>query len=76
MNNISRRLGASLAIVAGALWMQYRMAGDGYSQARAIDETFMITGVMILLVLPCAWKMPAPESASLRHIQTSAERKP
>lgn len=76
MNNISRRLGASLAIVAGALWMQYRMAGDGYSQARAIDETFMITGVMILLVLPCAWKMPAPESASLRHVQTSAERKP
>ncbi|MBD2785260.1 DHA2 family efflux MFS transporter permease subunit [Xenorhabdus sp. DI] len=76
MNNISRRLGASLAIVAGALWMQYRMDGDAYSQAEAIDESFVITGIMILLVLPCAWRFPADDSVSRRQAQVSAERKP
>lgn len=74
MNNISRRLGSSLAIVAGALWMQYRMNGNGYSQAMAVDETFVLTGVMILLVLPCAWRFPKEDIGRRGAAQPPAEK--
>lgn len=76
MNNISRRLGASLAIVIGALWIQYRISGYGYSQAKAIGETLVITGIVILLVLPFAWRFPADEGSLRKYAQMPAKRKP
>ncbi|WP_273825619.1 MULTISPECIES: DHA2 family efflux MFS transporter permease subunit [Pseudomonas] len=59
MNNISRRLVASLAIVIASLWLEWRMgpAGQAASPA-AISEVFIATGILILLALPCAWRFP------------------
>ncbi|WP_150643822.1 DHA2 family efflux MFS transporter permease subunit [Pseudomonas fluorescens] len=64
MNNISRRLVASLAIVIASLWLEFRLAGvagGATSQAGtlgAISEVFIATGILILLALPCAWRFP------------------
>ncbi len=54
MNNISRRLVASLAIVIASLWLEWRVgaAGEATSPA-AISEVFIATGM-----LPCAWRFP------------------
>jgi len=66
MNNISRRLVASLAIVIASLWLEFRLAAEvagGTSQAGtlgAISEVFIATGILILLALPCAWRFPLP----------------
>ncbi|WP_010452169.1 DHA2 family efflux MFS transporter permease subunit [Pseudomonas asplenii] len=59
MNNISRRLVASLAIVIASLWLEWRVgaAGEATSPA-AISEVFIATGILILLALPCAWRFP------------------
>ncbi len=46
MNNISRRLVASLAIVIASLWLEWRVGAAG------------ATGILILLALPCAWRFP------------------
>ncbi|MGY2172211.1 DHA2 family efflux MFS transporter permease subunit [Pseudomonas gingeri] len=59
MNNISRRLVASLAIVIASLWLEWRLgAGGQAATASAISEVFAATGVLILLALPCAWRFP------------------
>ena len=58
MNNISRRITSSLAIVLASLWLQYRLAG-GADYRAAVSETFIATGVLILLTAPCAcWFSP------------------
>lgn len=61
MNNISRRLLSSLAIVLASLWLEWRLAGEAGQAASlaAISEVFLATGVLILLALPCAWRFPA-----------------
>ncbi|MGV8842733.1 MAG: DHA2 family efflux MFS transporter permease subunit [Pseudomonas sp.] len=80
MNNISRRLVASLAIVIASLWLEFRLAaevGNGAHQAgalTAISEVFIATGILILLALPCAWRFPGlacdePEEALLKAIK-------
>jgi hypothetical protein len=64
MNNISRRLVSSLAIVIASLWLEFRL-GDGVHSAGtpgAISEVFMATGILILLALPCAWRFPVHAS--------------
>ena len=68
MNNISRRLVSSLAIVVASLWLEFRLAGEAGGGAvsmaspGAISEVFMATGILILLALPCAWRFPLPVS--------------
>lgn len=68
MNNISRRLVASLAIVIASLWLEFRLAaeaGGATAQAGtlgAISEVFIATGILILLALPCAWRFPVRAS--------------
>ncbi|MBT2342002.1 MULTISPECIES: DHA2 family efflux MFS transporter permease subunit [Pseudomonas] len=64
MNNISRRLVSSLAIVIASLWLEMRLGTEVGSVLRtsgAISEVFIATGVLILLALPCAWRFPMPE---------------
>ncbi|RMT28458.1 YhcA [Pseudomonas syringae pv. solidagae] len=59
MNNISRRLVASLAIVIASLWLEFRLNTAGPAATpSAISEVFIATGVLILLALPCAWRFP------------------
>ncbi|WP_231570239.1 MULTISPECIES: DHA2 family efflux MFS transporter permease subunit [Pseudomonas] len=72
MNNISRRLLSSLAIVLASLWLQIRLGDEwgaahagavhsGAAQAgtaSAIGEVFIATAVLILLALPFAWRFP------------------
>ncbi len=68
MNNISRRLVSSLAIVIASLWLEFRLAaetGAGIQQAStsgAVSEVFMATGILVLLALPCAWRFPVHAS--------------
>jgi EmrB/QacA subfamily drug resistance transporter len=68
MNNISRRLVSSLAIVVASLWLEFRLAGEtgggvvSMASPGAISEVFMATGILILLALPCAWRFPLPVS--------------
>lgn len=64
MNNISRRLLSSLAIVLASLWLELR-AGAGFASApaataSAVGEVFFATGVLILLALPLALRFPLP----------------
>lgn len=64
MNNISRRLVASLAIVIASLWLEFRLNSAGpLATPSAISEVFIVTGVLILLALPCAWRFPLTTSA-------------
>ncbi|RMS85620.1 YhcA [Pseudomonas savastanoi] len=59
MNNISRRLVASLAIVIASLWLEFRLNTAGPAATpSAINEVFIATGLLILLALPCAWRFP------------------
>ncbi|AJO78715.1 MFS transporter [Pseudomonas sp. MRSN 12121] len=62
MNNISRRLVSSLAIVIASLWLEFRHAAGGPGPqaglSLAISEVFVVTGVLVLLALPCAWRFP------------------
>ncbi|MCF5600533.1 MFS transporter, partial [Pseudomonas syringae] len=59
MNNISRRLVASLAIVIASLWLEFRLNSAGpLATPSAISEVFIVTGLLILLALPCAWRFP------------------
>ncbi|WP_186828399.1 DHA2 family efflux MFS transporter permease subunit [Pseudomonas chlororaphis] len=65
MNNISRRLLSSLAIVIASLWLEFRLAGAPQAElagaldlSGAISEVFVVTGLLILLALPCAWRFP------------------
>ncbi|MCK9735808.1 MULTISPECIES: DHA2 family efflux MFS transporter permease subunit [Pseudomonas] len=59
MNNISRRLVASLAIVIASLWLEFRFNTAGPAATpSAISEVFIATGLLILLALPCAWRFP------------------
>lgn len=78
MNNISRRLVSSLAIVIASLWLEFRLAAAGAeaqltATPSAISEVFFATGVLILLALPCAWRFPLsdetaePAPAALEH---------
>ncbi|MGH8332970.1 MAG: MFS transporter, partial [Pseudomonas sp.] len=68
MNNISRRLVSSLAIVIASLWLEFRLASDSaggivsVATPGAISEVFMATGILILLALPCAWRFPVHAS--------------
>ncbi|MEI7256497.1 DHA2 family efflux MFS transporter permease subunit [Dickeya dadantii] len=69
MNNISRRLVSSLAIVVASLYLEFRLSGSGLAhetvRAAAISETFIATGMLILLALPCALRFPtATDEAS------------
>lgn len=67
MNNISRRLVSSLAIVIASLWLEMRLGAEAGSALRtsgAVSEVFIATGVLILLALPCAWRFPMPERAA------------
>ncbi len=63
MNNLSRRLCASMALLAGALWIElgtephHIQEGTGY--ASAISEVFIIVGVLCIAVIPLAWRFPA-----------------
>ncbi|WHS63029.1 DHA2 family efflux MFS transporter permease subunit [Pseudomonas sp. G2-4] len=66
MNNISRRLISSLAIVIAALWLEMRLGAGSASAlhvSEAISEVFIATGTLILLALPGAWRFPVPERA-------------
>lgn len=69
MNNISRRLVSSLAIVIASLWLEFRLV-DGGVQAQqagmsgAISEVFVVTGLLILLALPCAWRFPLSDETA------------
>lgn len=64
MNNISRRLVASLAIVIASLWLEFRLNTAGPAATpSAISEVFIATGLLILLALPCAWRFPLTTSA-------------
>lgn len=73
MNNISRRLVSSVAIVAGSLWLEWRMGAAGWagqgSEVAALREVFMATGVLILLALPCAWRFPVAAQAEASEAQ-------
>ncbi|MGE7957620.1 DHA2 family efflux MFS transporter permease subunit [Pseudomonas sp. NPDC089530] len=69
MNNISRRLVSSLAIVIASLWLEFRLAADGAQASQAglsgaIGEVFVITGLLILLALPCAWRFPLSDESA------------
>ncbi|MEE4341636.1 DHA2 family efflux MFS transporter permease subunit [Pseudomonas alliivorans] len=62
MNNISRRLMASLGIVIASLWLEFRLSSAGPTATpSAISEVFIATGLLILLALPCAWRFPVNE---------------
>ncbi|MBP0949110.1 DHA2 family efflux MFS transporter permease subunit [Pseudomonas sp. 20GA0080] len=62
MNNISRRLVASLGIVIASLWLEFRLSSAGPTATpSAISEVFIATGLLILLALPCAWRFPVNE---------------
>ena len=68
MNNISRRLVSSLSIVIASLWLEFRLV-DGGVQAQAglssaISEVFVVTGLLILLALPCAWRFPLSDETA------------
>ncbi|SFQ56012.1 drug resistance transporter, EmrB/QacA subfamily [Pseudomonas sp. NFPP07] len=68
MNNISRRLVSSLGIVIASLWLEFRLV-DGGVQAQAgmssaISEVFVVTGLLILLALPCAWRFPLSDETA------------
>ncbi|WP_122869653.1 MFS transporter, partial [Pseudomonas viridiflava] len=63
MNNISRRLVASLGIVIASLWLEFRLSSAGPTATpSAISEVFIATGLLILLALPCAWRFPVNEA--------------
>lgn len=68
MNNISRRLVSSLAIVIASLWLEFRLTAEtgggvvSMASSGAISEVFMATGILILLALPCAWRFPVHAS--------------
>jgi MFS family permease len=68
MNNISRRLVSSLAIVIASLWLELRLTAEtgggvaSMASSGAISEVFMATGILILLALPCAWRFPVHAS--------------
>jgi EmrB/QacA subfamily drug resistance transporter len=68
MNNISRRLVSSLAIVVASLWLELRLTAEtgggvvSMASSGAISEVFMATGILILLALPCAWRFPVHAS--------------
>lgn len=68
MNNIARRLAASLAMVVAALYLEWRMTGGPAALATlrssAIGETFMATGLLIFLALPCALRFPRAEASA------------
>ncbi|MFP1901288.1 DHA2 family efflux MFS transporter permease subunit [Lonsdalea quercina] len=68
MNNIARRLAASLVMVVAALYLEWRMTGTGAALASlrssAIGETFMATGLLIFLALPCALRFPRAEASA------------
>jgi EmrB/QacA subfamily drug resistance transporter len=61
MNNISRRLLSSLALVLASLWLEWRFTAEagGAGTLAAISEVFLATGILILLAVPCAWRFPA-----------------
>ncbi len=64
MNNISRRLVASLAIVIASLWLEFRLNSAGpLATPSAISEVFIVTGVLILLALPVRGASPLTTSA-------------
>lgn len=73
MNNISRRLSSSLAIVLASLWLELRLDGDAgwgaqhAATATAISEVFIATGILILLALPCAWRFPVATPDATRE---------
>jgi EmrB/QacA subfamily drug resistance transporter len=78
MNNISRRLVSSLAIVIASLWLEFRLASAGLGGQQtatpaAISEVFVATGILVLLALPCAWRFPLSDEtdeavpAALEH---------
>lgn len=58
MNNISRRLCASLALVLASLWLEFRLGGGGFNHpeqyASAISDVFLATGGLVLIALPWA----------------------
>ncbi|ROL89317.1 DHA2 family efflux MFS transporter permease subunit [Pseudomonas chlororaphis] len=68
MNNISRRLVSSLGIVIASLWLEFRLVDGGvHAQAgmsSAISEVFVVTGLLILLALPCAWRFPLSDETA------------
>ena len=78
MNNISRRLVSSLAIVVASLWLEFRLAGEAgggvvsMASPGAISEVFMATGILILLALPCAWRFSLPVSDEPAEALSSA----
>lgn len=76
MNNISRRVLSSLAIVLGSLWLQAR-AGSAFvagnsALAGAIGEVFIATGALILLALPLAWRFPLAPSLDAAAVDPAA----
>jgi EmrB/QacA subfamily drug resistance transporter len=73
MNNVLRRVTASLAIVLASIYFEIRRAqltGGGFTPASAgataINEIFIAIGVLILLTLPLALRLPAARPAGRR----------
>jgi len=82
MNNILRRISASIAIVLVSVYYEIRSASlntSGASQdvssITAINETFIAIGCLILLALPLAWRLPnstpqSPKNARNNRVKT------
>jgi hypothetical protein len=62
MNNILRRIIASLAVVAVSLYFELRRAQLG--DAIALKEIFIAIGLLLLATVPVALLFPKPGSAA------------
>lgn len=64
MNNISRRLCASITLLIGAIWLEASASPNHTSieYASAISDVFIAVGLLTIAVIPLAWTFPNKES--------------
>ncbi|MGF1910940.1 DHA2 family efflux MFS transporter permease subunit [Vibrio kasasachensis] len=69
MNNISRRLCASITLLLGAIWLEINTSAShtNIEYASAISDVFIAVGLLTITVVPLAWCFPTKEDYSL-HI--------
>lgn len=73
MNNISRRVVSSIAVVLASLYIEIRsgqLIDDGVASTAlaAVNECFVVIGLLILLAVPAALLLPSPaQYARLRQ---------
>lgn len=71
MNNISRRLYSSLALVIGALWLEHSLSTTSVDHSsqydNAISDVFIATSILVISTLPWAWRFPKNNTLSIAH---------